>query len=327
MSKISLFFQYHNAVPIALGVLFLGAGGVFAATNPEAIYRMEQVVISIDNSYIVNKDLSLWTPSAVVRTVTDDDENYHVTYAFSTIELRDHVWQDVVNEETMTVSKANLGEYGDLGLYVIKELKQKIDRTLAYLEEVQAIERKQVSLKQVATVYSGLIGKMLDNTTETLPGYVPVVTPPAPPSPLIVIAAPAEPVLSPLPPPPVLPSPPPQQQVASLQDIASPTPTADASATSSPSSIEPSAPPQGEAIVEDELPPTAISNATSTATTTTISSEPSSSETATSTTTTPPQETTIGELPETPSDTTISATTTEHPSPEAATSSPATPTT
>ncbi|MBI4088438.1 hypothetical protein HY418_03635 [Candidatus Kaiserbacteria bacterium] len=298
MSKISLFFQYHNAVPIALGLLFLGAGGAFAATSPETIFSKEETVVSVDNTYLVNKDLERWTPTAVVREVAEDEDNYYVTYEFSTIELIDYVWSDVVQGKIMTISKANLGEYDDLGFYVTKELKQKIDRTLAYLKEVQAIERKQVSLKQVATVYSGLIGKMLDNTTETLPGYVPVVTPPVPPSPPIVIAASAEPVLSP------------PHQVEPHQEVALPAPTVDAPASSLPSSIE---------------PPIAVSDATSTATTTEIFFEFSFSQVATSSTTTPPQETPPNEVPPvTPSNPTTSAAT-EHTSPEIATSFAANP--
>jgi len=43
------------------------------------------------------------------------------------------------------------------------------------LRETQQIEKAQVSQKVVATSYGGLVGKFLDDTTETLPGYVPVV--------------------------------------------------------------------------------------------------------------------------------------------------------
>ena len=48
------FIQYHNAVPIALGIVVLGAGGAYAATNPESIYSATQTVISIDNTYLVD---------------------------------------------------------------------------------------------------------------------------------------------------------------------------------------------------------------------------------------------------------------------------------
>ena len=172
------FLSYHNAVPIALGVLFLGAGGVFAATNPEVIYSEEETVISIDNTYLVNKDFETFTPQVRIVDVSEDEEYYYVDYQFETIDLEDYVWQDVRKSEEMKVSKDDLGPYRDLGIYVMEQLQQKVEREIAYLKEVQEIERRQVSNKTVATAYGGLVGALLNDTTETLPGYTPVVTPP-----------------------------------------------------------------------------------------------------------------------------------------------------
>ena len=157
MKNLLHFLQYHNAIPITLGIIFLGAGATFAATNPEAIYSSTQEVVAVDNTYIVDKDLS-------------------------TIDLGvDSVWKDLVKNETMTVSKADLGEYRDLGVYVTQQLKQNVERELARLRETQGIEKRNVSQKVVATIYGGLVGKFLDDKTETLPGYTPVVLPPAGP--------------------------------------------------------------------------------------------------------------------------------------------------
>ena len=174
------FLQYHNAVPIALGVLFLGAGSIFAATNPETIYDTTDTVVSVDNTYIATKDLSTYTPSLQIINVTEDDDSYYVEYVLTTIDVVDSVWQDVDKNTTLTVDKKVLGEYGDLGLYVTEQLKQIVDHQIAYLREVQDIERKLVTNKVVATAYSGLVGALLDTTTERIPGYVPVVTPPVP---------------------------------------------------------------------------------------------------------------------------------------------------
>ncbi len=184
MNQFSKFIQYHNAVPIALGIMVLGAGATFAATNPQAIYSTQEQVVSIDNTYIVNKDFSAYTPRAEITGVTEDADYYYVAYKFYTIDLQDSVWQDVVKDETMNVSKADLGAYRDLGVYVTGQLKQNIDREIQRLTETQAIERKNVSQKVVATTYSGLVGKFLDATTETLPGYTPVVLPPQLPGPV-----------------------------------------------------------------------------------------------------------------------------------------------
>lgn len=172
------FFKYHNAVPIALGILFMGSGITFAATNPETIYSASQRVVSIDNTYIVGKDLSAYSPRVQITAVTEDEGNYYIAYDFMTIDLVDSVWLDTTKHPTMTVSKEQLGAYRDLGLYVTEQLKQNVDAELVRLKNTQDIERKSVSQKVVATVYGGLIGRMLDTSTETLPGYTPVITPP-----------------------------------------------------------------------------------------------------------------------------------------------------
>jgi hypothetical protein len=174
------FLTYNNAVPIALAILVLGAGSTFAAVDPDAIYSSDQQVVSVDNSYIVNKDFASYSPQARIISVTEDSDNYYIAYQFYTIDLEDGAWRDVVKDKTMSVSKDFLGEYRDLGLYVTEQLKQNVDAELARLLATQDIEKKNVTQKIVATTYGGLIGKMLDTTTETLPGYVPVVAPPPP---------------------------------------------------------------------------------------------------------------------------------------------------
>jgi hypothetical protein len=168
------FLQYNNAVPIAVSVLMLGAGGTFAATNPEAIYSSTQQVVSVDNSYIVNKDLSAYSPQAQITAVTEDGDNYYVAYDFYTIDLADGVWRDVVKRETMTVSKAFLGQYRDLGVYVTEQIKQNVDAEMARLHDTQDIERKNVTQKVVATSYGGLIGQLLDTSTQVVSDYTPV---------------------------------------------------------------------------------------------------------------------------------------------------------
>ena len=178
------FFKYNNLVPITLGVVFLGAGAAAAAT-PEgrdaaaaAVLSQEQTVLSIDNTYIANKDLSAYAPRAQILGVTEDEDTYYVSYVIATIDLQDYVWKDVQKSEVMKVSKPDLGPYRDLGVYVTQQLKQILDRELAYLKDVQEKERKQVSQAVVATTYGGLIGQFLDTNMETLPGYTPVVVAP-----------------------------------------------------------------------------------------------------------------------------------------------------
>ena len=198
MRRIVHFLSYHNAVPITLGILFLSSGLVFAANEEarqfvsDSVYQAEQRVVSIDNSYIANKDLESFSPLVHIKNVTEDDDMYYVEYVFTTVALVDAVWQDVSQTRVMEVRKTALGEYTDLGVYVTEQLKQLVDREIAYLKEVQEIERRQLSSKVVATAYSGLVGQFIDERTEELPGYTPQVVEPEPeenPDPVAVARA------------------------------------------------------------------------------------------------------------------------------------------
>jgi len=180
MGGLRQFLAYNNAVPVAISVMLLGAGSVFAATNPEAIYDKTQTIVSVDNTFIVSTDLDGFTPVLQIGAVTEDEEHYYIAYELETIDVVDGAWQGAVKKGTLTVAKGILGEYRDLGLYATEQFKQLIDHEITYLKEVQQIERKAITPKMVATAYSGLVGLFLDDSTETLPGYVPVVTPPAP---------------------------------------------------------------------------------------------------------------------------------------------------
>ncbi len=170
------FIKYNNALPIAISFLLLSFSGVLAA-SPEvqdAMYSETDRVVSVDNTYIANKDLASYTPRVQITGVTEDDSHYFVHYHFMTIGVVNAIWQDTGKDEVMKVDKRDIvGK--DLGLYVTEQLRQTIDRELSILREVQEIERQNVTAKVVATEYSGLIGKFLDDKTEELPGYIPVV--------------------------------------------------------------------------------------------------------------------------------------------------------
>ena len=247
MKKILSFLSFHNAVPLAAVILTMGAGITFAASNPEAVLSVQETVVSIDNTYIANLDLGSYTPQAQVTAVTEDADNYYVAYSFSTIALADAVWQNTIEEEVLTVSKAMLSPSQDLGTYVTQQLKEKIDQEVAYLKKVQEFERKNVTQKQIATAYGGLIGKLLDNKTETLPGYTPVVDAPElqvePVSPAIVL-------------------PPPAPVASAPADIAAPTPEATTTtpdiATTTESTVTPqtdsTGSPQAESTITEQAP-------------------------------------------------------------------------
>lgn len=178
MQKLVSFFKYNNAIPIAFTIIMLSAATTYAAANPEVVIDKQLTVISIDNTYIVNKDLSSYTPTAKILSVREDSDYYYVDYSLTTIDLVDYVWKDVTTTENIRVSKTGLGAYRDLGLYVTDQIKQKIAQEILRLRETQEIERQQVSHMQVATAYSGLVGGFLSDKVETVAGYEPVVEPP-----------------------------------------------------------------------------------------------------------------------------------------------------
>ncbi|MCX6819744.1 MAG: DUF5011 domain-containing protein [Candidatus Adlerbacteria bacterium] len=174
------FVKYNNAVPVIISLLVLSAGSAFAASPAirsdvaAGVLSSETKVLSVDNTYLVGKNLDSYTPRITITGVSEDNDFYYVNYSLNTIDIKDSVWQDITKGESMKVQKEALNGK-DLGVYVTHELVQRVGREMELLRETQQIEKAQVSQKIVATAYGGLIGKFLDDTTETLPGYVPVV--------------------------------------------------------------------------------------------------------------------------------------------------------
>ena len=178
MSKLGHFITYNNLVPITISVVLLGGSATFAYNNPETIYERSERVITIDNSYIAGIDFDSFSPSVVIRAVEEDDDTYYVSYRFTTIALVDSVWQNVVSDEELVIPKANLGAYRDLGLFVTKELRELVLAEEKRLRETQVFEQRNVTRKQLAIEYSGLLGGRLSPETQTIAGYDPLVTPP-----------------------------------------------------------------------------------------------------------------------------------------------------
>ena len=162
MKNLLKFLAYNNAVPIAFGIVFLGAGGALAASPAvqQSVYNVSQTVQSIDNTRIVNADIDALPFTLQVAGVTEDQDNYYLTYTLSTIRLVEGVWQDTNEQKLLTVPKSGLrGE--DLGLYASRQLAEVRDAERARLKETQSIEKKNgITLKVVATAYGGLVGQI-----------------------------------------------------------------------------------------------------------------------------------------------------------------------
>ncbi len=182
MQKIINFVKYHNAFAVGFTIVFVGFSLSLAASPElrENFISSQEVVQSVDNSYVLGANLDNFSFSLQIKEITEDEKNYYIVYTYKTIAIQDYVWQEVEREKTLTVSKSALGDR-DLGPYVVEELGEVIDYELSYLKEVQEIEReKGLTQKIVTTQYAGLIGKFLSPEEKIFLGYEPVVQPPAP---------------------------------------------------------------------------------------------------------------------------------------------------
>jgi len=163
-------------------VFFLISGAALASTDvvQDQIISEQTIIRSVDNGYIVSVDLENFDARLRITDVTDDEEYYYVEYTYQTIVIDDYVWKDKVVTATLAVSKGALGER-DLGLYVAEQLGEEIDAKLAYLKDVQMVEKqKGLSQKVATTEYSGLVGKYLDSKDEVFDGYKPLKDEPKP---------------------------------------------------------------------------------------------------------------------------------------------------
>lgn len=175
--RIIAFIKYNNTVAIAFFFLFSGLSVAYAA-NPKlqaSVYARDEVIVSVDNTLLLSTDLDSFDFNLKIDAVTEDAINYYAAYSYTTLAVQDGVWRTTSISDVLTVNKEALGSK-DLGLYVAKELADNANYELSYLRTVQKLERaKGESKKQVATAYSGLVGKFLNPTENTVEGYEPVV--------------------------------------------------------------------------------------------------------------------------------------------------------
>lgn len=179
MQKIIYFIKYHNAFTIGLALLFVFSGVIFASEDAREAALGKKVVTQggIDNSWILAADLDNFDFQMTVQGVKEDVKNYYVDYSYRTLGIQGNAWREVLEEDTLSVSKEAIGGR-DLGLYVQEELGEIIDSQLAYLQEVRELESaKGQTFVRETTEYTGLIGLVLNPQTKTLSGYEPVVRP------------------------------------------------------------------------------------------------------------------------------------------------------
>jgi hypothetical protein len=179
MNKLAHFLIYNNTIPLILGVLFLGAGATFAS-SPEArstVVNAQTKVASIDNSYLLNTNITDEVVSITISSVTENEEMYFIEYQLATIGVQDGAWKPVVENKTFKVRKDTI--FGqDLGLYADGELAEQHASEVRRLKEAQTNERLAgLTPKTVATEYEGLVGQFLDSDLKVFPQYDPLIDP------------------------------------------------------------------------------------------------------------------------------------------------------
>jgi len=179
--KIINFIKYHNAFVIIVMFIFAASFSALAANeNLRDKVLGEKIVTEsgIDNSVILAADLENFDLEMKILDVREDEDNYYLDYQFRTLGIQENVWQTILRQKELKISKKVLAEQ-DLGLYVAEELGEMIDYELAYLKEIQENENKKGNDRIVQeTKYEGLLGLVISTKTKELsPEYELVVKP------------------------------------------------------------------------------------------------------------------------------------------------------
>lgn len=128
----------------------------------------------VDTTYLVDTDFDTYDMGMKIQFITEDAENYSVTYAYETVEVVGLAWQRAPKVASMRIAKKELGER-DLGLYIADQLDQVVKQQVEYLKTVQKEEKKTGEAESsVSTEYAGLIGQSLNSNEKTFEGYQPV---------------------------------------------------------------------------------------------------------------------------------------------------------
>ena len=176
------FIKYHNAFVIIVMFVFAVSFSALAASEDLRDEVLGEKIVTesgIDNSALLAADLENFDLEMKILDVREDEDNYYLDYQFKTLGIQENVWQIILRQKELEISKKVLTGQ-DLGLYVTEELGEVIDYELAYLKEVQENENKKGDDRIVQeTKYEGLLGLIISTKTKELPPeYELVVKPP-----------------------------------------------------------------------------------------------------------------------------------------------------
>ena len=170
------FIKYNNAFTIIFALVLFSTGATFANEKVRDTVIGQTIITKqgTDNTQIISTNLNDFDMGLKIKSVKEDAQFYYVNFDYNAIDAKDGVWQTVKKEKNVNVLKTRLGNM-DLGLYLAEELKQLTDREMAYMKEVQSIEKNRGAQKQVESVeYTGLKGLVFNNETKEIFGYDPV---------------------------------------------------------------------------------------------------------------------------------------------------------
>lgn len=176
MRKIINFIKYNNAFTIIIALIFFSAGGALANEKVRDTVIGQTIITKngTDNTQIISANLDNFDMGLRIKSVKEDDKFYYVDFDYKTIDAIDGIWKEIIKEKNMYVSKASLRDM-DLGVYLAEELSQLTAKEMAYMKEVQSIEKNKGEQKQTESVeYTGLKGLVFNNETKELAGYKPV---------------------------------------------------------------------------------------------------------------------------------------------------------
>ena len=178
MKKLISFISYHNAVPFALGVLFLGGASAFAASATGVIDIPLPFVGTpqeVDASPLLAADVDAFDFRPTVIGVQETDTHYTVSYSLQTLSPQDGAWVAFEKTGEFSVAKATLDDTGLQG-YVVQKLRDIENGERVYLSRAQTTEKKLADARTAkpANAFAALIGLALDQIP------VPIVAKPAP---------------------------------------------------------------------------------------------------------------------------------------------------
>ncbi|MBU1046260.1 DUF5011 domain-containing protein [Patescibacteria group bacterium] len=175
-----------KAVKVEEKLITLGEG---ASEDTRAINPIKSTITKkeIDVAKILNTDFDKFDSKLQITEITEDENNFYVSYQYVTLAIENRVWDEFIREKNISIAK-NILNGKDLSEYLSEELAEVIDTEIVYLKEVQEIQKikkakadklaqAETKKRTVASAYSSLIGKVLQVEESEFGDFEPIVKP------------------------------------------------------------------------------------------------------------------------------------------------------